>query len=83
MQAAREEVAAEVADNAEMREAEHPAQESPEPGTRTPITGEHQAALSRTTVQVSRSPDCSPAETFAISLLFVTSTICPHSGVWL
>lgn len=79
----RERAAAEAAENSEMSQAECPAQESLELGARTPILGEHQAAHSRAIVQVSKSPDCTLAQTYAIPLLPVTCTTRPHFGVWL
>lgn len=82
-QEAGERGAAEAAENSEMREAECPAQGSPELGARTPILEERQAAHSRAIVQISKSPDCTLAETYAIPLLLVTCTIRPLFGVWL
>lgn len=80
-QEAGERGAAEAAENSEMSEAKCPAQESLEMGASTPILGERQAAHSRAIVQISKSPDCTLAETYIIPLLPMTCTIRPLFGV--
>lgn len=79
----RERTAQEAAHNLEMRKEGGPPQESLEPGARAPIIGERQASHARTMVWISRSPDCAPAEIFAVPLLLMTFTMHPHSGAWL